>query len=155
MGRVAVQPDLTLPGHPEVFVVRDMVASDLPGVAQVAIQGARYAAGTIRGAKSGAFEYSDKGNMATISRFNAVAAVGRLRFTGFVAWLLWLAVHLVYIVGFKSRITTVLHWAVSFVGRARSKRVATAQQVFARRALLAVAEREGQDVDEVAVRGSA
>ena len=73
--------------------------------------------------------------MATVSRFHAVASVKGLRFSGFVAWLLWLAIHLVYIVGFKSRVTTVLHWAVSFVGRGRSERVATEQQVLARLAL--------------------
>ncbi|HTL22762.1 MAG TPA: NAD(P)/FAD-dependent oxidoreductase, partial [Mycobacteriales bacterium] len=81
------------------------------------------------------FTYKDKGSMATVSRFHAVASVKGLRFSGFVAWLLWLAIHLVYIVGFKSRVTTVLHWAVSFVGRGRSERVATEQQVLARLAL--------------------
>jgi NADH dehydrogenase len=74
--------------------------------------------------------------MATISRFFAVAEIGRIRTTGFLAWLLWLAVHLVHVVGFKSRVTTLLHWTVSFLGRARSERTATAQQVFARQALL-------------------
>ena len=73
--------------------------------------------------------------MATVSRFYAVASIKGLRFSGFFAWLLWLAVHIVYIVGFKKRITTVLHWAVSFVGRGRSERVATEQQVLARLAL--------------------
>ncbi|MGL5867230.1 MAG: NAD(P)/FAD-dependent oxidoreductase [Dermatophilaceae bacterium] len=140
-GRVRVQPDLTLPGRPEVFVVGDMVALDnLPGVAQVAIQGGQYAAKQVRRRLDGApfqgpFRYRDKGSMATISRFSAVASIGRLRFSGFVAWLLWLAVHLVYIIGFKHRVTTLLHWAVSFVGRGRSERVATHQQVFARRAM--------------------
>jgi NADH dehydrogenase len=105
-GRIAVNPDLTLPGHPEVFVVGDMVALDnLPGVAQVAIQGARYAAreidGRLRGkAPQAGFKYFDKGSMATISRFSAVATVGKLRLSGFVAWLMWLGVHLFYITGF-------------------------------------------------------
>ncbi|TFV86788.1 NAD(P)/FAD-dependent oxidoreductase [Blastococcus sp. CT_GayMR16] len=140
-GRVAVQSDLTLPGHPEVHVVGDMIALDkLPGVAQVAIQGARYSAEAIKRrlagkAPKGPFEYHDKGSMATISRFHAVVDLGRLKFEGFIAWLMWLALHLFYIVGFKSRITTVLHWLVSFLGRGRSQRVATQQQVYGRLAL--------------------
>jgi NADH dehydrogenase len=140
-GRVSVQPDLTLPGHPEVHVVGDMMALDkLPGVAQVAIQGARYSADQIRRrlagkAAKGPFEYRDKGSMATISRFHAVVDLGKLKFEGFIAWVMWLALHLFYIVGFKSRITTVLHWLVSFMGRGRSQRVATQQQVYGRLAL--------------------
>jgi NADH dehydrogenase len=140
-GRVAVNDDLTLPGHPEVFVVGDMASlKGYPGVAQVAIQGSRYAAEQIRRrlagkAPQGPFEYHDKGSMATVSRFSAVASIGRLRFSGFVAWVLWLAVHLVYIIGFKHRITTLLHWAVSFLGRGRSERTVTEQQVFARTAI--------------------
>jgi NADH dehydrogenase len=140
-GRIAVQPDLTLPGHPEVHVVGDMMALDrLPGVAQVAIQGGRYAADQIRRTLAGKdplppFKYHDKGSMATISRFHAVVDLGSLKFEGFIAWLMWLALHLFYIVGFKSRVTTVLHWLVSFLGRGRSQRVATQQQVFGRLAL--------------------
>jgi NADH dehydrogenase len=140
-GRITVRPNLTLPGHPEVFVVGDMISLDnLPGVAQVAIQGARFAAKQIRRRLAGepedeAFSYFDKGTMATISRFSAVASIGPLRFGGFVAWLLWLGVHLVYIIGFKSRVTTLLHWAVSFLGRGRSERTITEQQLFARRAI--------------------
>ncbi len=140
-GRIGVNPDLTLPGHPEVFVVGDMISLDnLPGVAQVAIQGAKYAAkeidGRIRGkAPQEPFKYFDKGSMAIISRFRAVAMVGRLRLTGVTAWLMWLAVHLVYITGFKSRVTALLHWFVSFLGRGRSERTTTEQQVFARSAL--------------------
>jgi NADH:quinone reductase (non-electrogenic) len=140
-GRVSVLPDLTLPGHPEVHVIGDMMALDrLPGVAQVAIQGGRYAADQIRRrlegrAPKGPFRYKDKGSMATISRFHAVADLGKLKFEGFIAWMMWLVVHLFYIVGFKSRVTTVLHWLVSFLGRGRSQRVATQQQVFGRLAL--------------------
>jgi len=112
----------------------------LPGVAQVAIQGARYSADAIQRslagkAPRGPFEYHDKGSMATISRFHAVVDLGTLKFEGFIAWVLWLVVHLFYIVGFKSRITTVLHWTVSFLGRGRSQRVATQQQVYGRLAL--------------------
>jgi NADH dehydrogenase len=140
-GRISVLPDLTLPGHPEVHVVGDMMAlNKLPGVAQVAIQGARYSADQIKRrltgkAPKGPFEYHDKGSMATISRFHAVVDLGKLKFEGFIAWVMWLALHLFYIVGFKSRVTTVLHWLVSFLGRGRSQRVATQQQVYGRLAL--------------------
>ncbi len=140
-GRIPVQSDLTLPGHPEVHVIGDMAAlHDLPGVAQVAIQGARHSVAEIRRALAGEpvgmpFTYHDKGSMATISRFSAIAQIGRLRFTGFIAWVLWLGVHLVYIIGFKSRVTTLLDWAVGFLGRGRSERTVTEQQVFARLAL--------------------
>jgi NADH dehydrogenase len=140
-GRVKVAPDLTLPGHPEVFVLGDMIALDnLPGVAQVAIQGGKFAAKQLRRRLAGqptapAFHYFDKGSMATISRFSAVASVGRLRFGGFVAWMLWLVIHLFYLIGFKSRITTLLHWFISFLGRGRSERAITEQQVFAREAI--------------------
>jgi NADH dehydrogenase len=140
-GRVHVQPDLTLPGHPEVFVVGDMMALDgLPGVAQVAIQGGRYAARTIlrrlRGqAPPGPFKYFDKGNMATIARFQALVQMGRIEFSGFVAWLAWLFVHLAYLVGFKNRFTTLVHWIVSFAGRGRPERTVTVQQIAARQGL--------------------
>ncbi len=140
-GRISVNPDLTLPGHPEVFVVGDMIALDnLPGVAQVAIQGAKYAAKEIRNrledkAPQDPFKYYDKGSMAIISRFRAVAMVGKLRVTGVLAWFMWLAVHLVYITGFKSRITALMHWLVSFLGRGHSERTTTEQQIFARSAL--------------------
>jgi NADH dehydrogenase len=140
-GRIAVRDDLTLPGHPEVFVVGDMVSlKGYPGVAQVAIQGGRYAARQITRRLAGepdaaAFEYHDKGSMATVSRFSAVASIGRLRVSGFLAWLMWLGVHLVYIIGFKHRVTTLLHWAVSFLGRGRAERTVTEQQILARNAL--------------------
>ena len=140
-GRVQVSDDLTVPGYPDIFVVGDMASlKNYPGVAQVAIQGARYAAKTIRARLAGKpplepFAYFDKGSMATISRFSAVASVGRLRVSGFFAWLMWLAVHLFYIIGFKSQLTTLLHWFVSFLGRGRGERTVTAQQIFGRLAL--------------------
>jgi NADH dehydrogenase len=140
-GRIRVNPDLTLPGYPEVFVVGDMIDLDhLPGVAQVAIQGAKYAATEIKRRLAGKppqrpFHYFDKGDLATISRFRAVARIGRLRLTGFVAWLLWLGVHLVYLTGFKNRFSALGHWAVSFIGRGRAERTATEQQIFGRQAL--------------------
>jgi NADH:ubiquinone reductase (H+-translocating) len=133
-GQLAVGPDCSLPGHPEVFVIGDMM--QLPGrpaVAQVAIQSGRFAAKRIadrlRGADHGAeFHYHDKGMLATISRFSAVAVIGRLRLRGFPAWVLWLVVHLFYIVGFRNRLTVVLHWTVTFLGRARSERTTTLHQ---------------------------
>ncbi len=140
-GRIGVNPDLTLPGHPEVFVVGDMIAlNNLPGVAQVAIQGAKYAAKEIKGRQQGKapqepFKYFDKGSMATISRFDAVAMVGKLRLSGLIAWLMWLAVHLIYLTGFKNQVTALLHWTVTFLSNDRSERTATEQQIFARAAL--------------------
>ena len=138
-GRVLVEPDLTLPGHPDVFVIGDMMALDrLPGVSPVAIQGAKHAAKQISrrvtgsGEVSRPFRYRDKGSMATISRFRAVASIGPLHLRGFISWFAWLAVHLIYLTAFKNRITALLHWAVSFVGRGRSERTATFQQVVAR-----------------------
>ena len=141
-GRVHVEPDLTLPGHPEVFVIGDMAALGLPGVAQVALQSGKHAADTIARRAKGLgpqkpFRYRDKGNMATISRFQAVASIGkRIRLAGFVAWVLWLVIHLFFVVGFKNRLTTFLHWVVSFLGSGRAERTATAQQVVARSALV-------------------
>ncbi|MBW3626188.1 MAG: NAD(P)/FAD-dependent oxidoreductase [Actinobacteria bacterium] len=134
VGRVEVNPDCTLPGHPEVFVVGDLMALDgLPGVAQVAIQSAEHAAGQIvrrlQGEDTGQpFRYKDKGSMATVARFHAVASVGRIRVAGFPAWVMWLAVHLAYLVGYKNRLTTLLHWAHSFIGRGRAERVITRQR---------------------------
>jgi NADH:ubiquinone reductase (H+-translocating) len=140
VGRVFVEPDCTLPGHPEVFVIGDMIAGGLPGVAQVAMQSGRHAAKLIKAGVEGRdarepFEYHDKGSMATIARFDAVASIGKLRLSGFLAWLAWLVIHLFYLIGFKQRLTTLLHWAVSFVGRGRAERTVTRQQVVARRAL--------------------
>jgi NADH dehydrogenase len=140
-GRVSVEPDLTLPGHPEVHVVGDMISLNrLPGVAQVAIQGGRFAADAVKARIAGRptapeFHYHDKGSMATVARFAAVADLGKLKFTGFIAWVMWLVVHIFYVVGFKSRFTTALGWGVSFLGRGRGQRTATQQQVYGRLAL--------------------
>jgi NADH:ubiquinone reductase (H+-translocating) len=137
-GRVKVNEDLTLPGHPEVFVIGDMMnLNNLPGVAQVAMQGGKYAAREIvrrlRGEPPGEpFKYFDKGSMATITRFHAVASVGKIHLAGFFAWLMWLGVHVMYLIGFKNRLTTMLHWAVSFIFRGRSQRTTTRQQIVAR-----------------------
>jgi NADH dehydrogenase len=144
-GRVLVEPDCTLPGHPEIFVIGDMMSlKRYPGVAQVAMQQGKYAAKTIQhrlkhpdGASPLAeFEYFDKGSMATVSRFHAVAKINeRIQISGFIAWVAWLAVHIVYLIGFKNRVTTLLHWTVTFIGRGRSERAVTDQQVVARMAL--------------------
>ena len=140
-GRDGVNPDLTLPGHPEVFVVGDMISLDnLPGVAQVAIQGAKYAAKEINHRLEGKqpqppFKYFDKGSMAIISRFRAVAMVGKFRLTGIVAWLMWLGVHLVYLTGFKNQVSALMRWAITFISNNRSERTTTEQQIFARAAL--------------------
>ena len=140
-GRIAVNDDLTLPGYPEVFVVGDMIAlKNLPGVAQVAIQGAKFVGKEIehrlKGKPSqGEFKYFDKGSMAIISRCSAVAMVGKLRLTGLLAWIAWLALHLVYITGFKNQLTALVGWLSAFVGRGSSERTTTEQQIFGRAAL--------------------
>jgi NADH dehydrogenase len=129
-GRVSVEPDLTLPGHPEVFALGDMVRvgeTVLPGVAPVAMQQGRYAAKVVRerldGRESGPFHYRDKGNLATIGRAAAVADVRGLRLSGFVAWLTWLFVHLWYLVGFQNRLLVLIRWIISFVTRGRGARL--------------------------------
>jgi NADH dehydrogenase len=159
-GRVKVLPDCTLPGHPEVFVVGDLMAPDLPGVAQVAMQSGKYAAELIEARLAGQeehepFRYFDKGSMATISRFSAIAEIGgRIRLTGFVAWLAWLFIHIVYLIGFKNRLTTLLHWFVSFVGRGRSERAITTQQVVARTAMRRLEEVERAHPQDVPQDGA-
>src|SRR5918997_2912831 len=157
-GRVKVNEDLSLPGHPEVYVVGDMIAlNNLPGVAQVAMQGGKHVAGQIkrrlRGEPTGQpFRYFDKGSMATISRFHAVASIGnKVRFAGFIAWLMWLVVHVMYLIGFKNRLTTMLHWAVSFLFRGRSQRTTTRQQIVARTLMARLSTLE----DELAQRRAA
>jgi NADH dehydrogenase len=153
-GRIKTLPDLTLPGHPEIHIVGDMLGLGLPGVAQVAMQSGKYAAHRIVGEIEGTaddkpFRYFDKGSMATISRFSAIAEIGRIQLTGFVAWLAWLFIHIIYLIGFKNRVTTLLHWTVSFIGRGRSERAVTIQQVFARTAMRRLEEVEGKSAGEV------
>jgi NADH:ubiquinone reductase (H+-translocating) len=145
-GRVVVEPDLTVKGHPNVFVIGDMMSvPGVPGMAQGAIQGAVYATKRIKKELKGAeeadpsarkpFEYFNKGSMATISRFSAVCQVGKLEFGGFVAWLAWLALHLYYLVGSRNRLMAVISWFVTFLGRGRGQMAITERWVFARRAL--------------------
>ena len=139
-GRIRVMPDLTIPGYPNVFAVGDMTLIDgVPGQAQGAIQGARYAARLIKAELKGAdpatrepFKYFDKGSMATVSRYSAVAKVGPLEFGGFIAWLAWLFLHLIYLVGFKARLVTALSWIGTFIGSQRGQLTITEQQAYAR-----------------------
>ncbi|WP_019739341.1 NAD(P)/FAD-dependent oxidoreductase, partial [Mycobacterium avium] len=139
-GRVKVLPDLSIPGHPNVFVIGDLAAVEgVPGVAQGAIQGAKYVANTIKAELGGAdpaerepFQYFDKGSMATVSRFSAVAKIGPLEFSGLFAWFAWLVLHLVYLVGFKTKVSTLLSWTVTFLSTRRGQLTITEQQAFAR-----------------------
>ena len=134
-GRVEVCPDLTIPGHPEVFVIGDLarVVNDgvqVPGVAQSAIQGARFVANIIdseqkRTPPRPVFRYRDKGNMATIGRASAVIATKRFARHGFLAWLLWWLVHIVLLVGFKNRVFVMLSWAWSWLTFSRGARLIT------------------------------
>ena len=126
-GRIMVEPDLTLPGHPEVFVVGDMMALDkLPGVAEVAMQGGLHAANTIvrrlKDKPAVPFTYRDLGSAATIGRFRSVVNFKGLRLSGFAGWVIWAFVHLAFLSGFGNRLNTVLKWTRSFVGRGRSER---------------------------------
>lgn len=141
-GRVIVGKNLTVPGHPEIFVLGDMMSfPGVPGVAQGAIQSARYAARIVAARLAGKpettepFTYFDKGSMATIARFKAVVKIGKMRLTGFIAWAAWCFLHLLYIVGFKSQIGTLVHWFFSFLSGARSQRTTTNQQLVGRLAL--------------------
>ncbi|MEE2035208.1 NAD(P)/FAD-dependent oxidoreductase [Rhodococcus chondri] len=142
-GRVEVLPDLSLPGYPNVFVIGDMMSLDkLPGLAQVAMQGGKYAARQIISSIEGQdpaqrppFKYFDKGSMATISRFSAVAKVGKLEISGFLGWIAWLFIHLLYLVGFSSKLSTLLSWTQAFFSSGRNEMAATEQQVFARIAI--------------------
>jgi NADH dehydrogenase len=134
-GRVLVQPDLTIPGHPEVFVIGDLASiqgSDgrpLPGVAQVAIQGGRHAARQILRAIDGQphrpFVYKDLGNMATIGRAAAVADLGRVHISGWFGWLTWLFVHVLNLIGFRNRLIVMVQWAWSYFSYQRAIRLIT------------------------------
>jgi NADH:ubiquinone reductase (H+-translocating) len=148
-GRVVVEPDLTVKGHPNVFVVGDLMSvPGVPGMAQGAIQGAHYATKTIKRSLKGRddpahrapFKYHDKGSMATISRHSAVAQVGKLEFGGYLAWLAWLVLHLFYLVGFKNRFTTVVSWFLAFVGHSRGQMAITSQMIYARLAMSRLAQ---------------
>ena len=137
LGRLIVEPDLSLPGHPEVFAIGDMVVvrdhDPLPGVAPVAMQMGRYVARVVRerlkGRDVAPFKYKDKGNLATIGRARAVAELPpRIRVSGFVAWWLWLVIHLWYLVGFQNRVLVFIRWAFSFLLHGRGTRLITGEQ---------------------------
>jgi NADH dehydrogenase len=134
LGRVMVNPDLTVPGHPEIFVIGDLAhiqgkdGNPLPGLAPVATQGGRYAARVIRRRLQGEtpeapFAYFDKGTMAVIGRHAAVASVGRFRFGGITAWLMWLFIHLLLLINFESRLVVMVRWAFSYFTHSRGSRV--------------------------------
>jgi NADH dehydrogenase len=137
-GRVTVEPDLSLPGHPEVLALGDMVrvsdqhgqATTLPGLAPVAMQEGHYAARLIGARVAGKsapppFHYHDKGTLATIGRDRGVADIRGLHFSGFPAWALWLTVHIFYLIGFENRAIVLLRWAISYLSRGRSNRLIT------------------------------
>jgi NADH dehydrogenase len=140
-GRVIVEADLTVKGHPYVFVVGDLMSvPGVPGMAQGAIQGARYATTMIKDALKGhddpanrkPFRYVDKGSMALISRYSAVARVGKVEFAGFFAWLAWLLLHLYYLVDHRNRVAAMFAWGISFLGRTRGQMAITSQMMYAR-----------------------
>jgi NADH dehydrogenase len=136
-GRVRVAPDCSLPTHPEIFVIGDMASypdgkgGTLPALAPVAMQQGRYVARVIAdrlaGRASPPFRYRDKGVLATIGRHHAVAQFGRTRFRGVLAWLLWLFVHLIYLIGFQNRILVLIQWAFHYFSYNRGARIITEQ----------------------------
>ena len=134
-GRVLVRPDLSIPGHPEVFVVGDLAATTgadgalVPGVAPAAMQAGRAAARNIlkalRGEPPKPFRYRDKGNLATIGRHRAVADFGRFQVTGYAAWWLWLFVHILYLAGFRNRLSVLFEWGYAYLTYRRGARLIT------------------------------
>ncbi len=138
VGRVMVQPDLTIPAHPEIFVIGDLAAfvdangKPLPGVAQVAIQMGKHAARNITRAIDRqpytAFVYRDLGNMATIGRASAIADFGWLRLKGWIAWLAWLFVHIMNLIGFRNRLVVLVQWAWAYFSYQRAIRLITGHE---------------------------
>jgi len=133
-GRVVVQPDLTIPGHPEILIVGDLARFEqdgklLPGVAPTAMQEGRYAAKLIlkrlKNEKTEPFRYWDKGSLATIGRNRAVAQIGPFKFSGYLAWIVWLFVHILYIVEFENRVLIVFQWAYDYFTHNRGARLIT------------------------------
>jgi len=135
VGRVVVNADCTVPGHPEVFVIGDLAAFNdesgkpLPGVAPVAIQQGDYVANTIgnelKGRSRKSFRYRNKGNLATIGRAAAVADFGKFKLTGFPAWISWLFIHIWYLIGFRNRVIVFINWAWSYFTMERGARLIT------------------------------
>jgi NADH dehydrogenase len=134
-GRIKVNPDLSIPNHPEVFVVGDLASIQIaanqfvPGLAPAAIQGGKYAANKIlsliRNKQIADFKYFDKGQMATIGRNRALAQSGQLKMTGFIAWMAWFFIHILYLVGFKNRVAVMTQWAWSYLFSKRGARLIT------------------------------
>jgi len=134
-GRVKVASDLSIPGHPNVFVIGDTASTiqnekPLPGVAQVAMQGGRYVASVITHRVAGKelnnpFHYLDKGNLATVGRSYAIIDIGNIRLTGFFAWLMWLAVHIYFLIGFRNRLVAIFQWAWTYFTYSRGARLIT------------------------------
>ncbi len=134
-GRVIVEPDLTIPGHPDVFVIGDLAAkqqhdgSFVPGVAPAAIQEGQHTAMNLERAVEGqplrAFKYRDKGSLATIGRAAAVADFGRVRFGGFLAWMAWLVIHIFFLIGFRNRFLVIAQWAWAYLTYQRGARLIT------------------------------
>ena len=134
-GRALVNPDLSLPGHPEIFVIGDLAnfahqtGAPLPGVAQVAIQQGRRAAQNIlaagRGEERKPFHYRDPGNLAVLGRGSAIADLGRIRLSGFPGWLVWCFVHILYLIGFRNRFLVLFEWAWAFLTGKRAARLIT------------------------------
>jgi len=134
-GRVVVAPDLSLPAHPEIHVIGDLAnfshqgGQPLPGVAPVAMAQGRYAARLIirklRGQPVAPFHYRDKGNLATVGRNKAVAQFGKIHIAGFLAWVLWVFVHLMYLVEFENRLLVFVEWVYNYLTRNRGARLIT------------------------------
>jgi NADH dehydrogenase len=127
-GRVPVEADLSLPGHPDVFVAGDLATvPGVPGVAPAAMQMGRHIAREIESGERTPFRYRNKGSLATIGRARGVADFGKIRFGGFLAWFAWLAVHIFYLIGFRNRILVFISWAWSYVSFRRGARIITGQ----------------------------
>ena len=135
-GRVSVEPDLTVPGRGDVYVIGDLAHFEqdgkaVPGVAPAAMQMGQHAARnilrTIRGEPRAPFRYADKGSLATIGRAAGVADLGRLKFSGLPAWLLWLLIHVVFLIGFRNRVLVLMQWAWSYITYDRGARLITAR----------------------------
>lgn len=139
-GRIKVNPDLSLPGYPDVFAVGDIVTLNdakgklVPGVAPAAMQMAQFVVKTIQDKindpsqktkTAPAFVYKDKGAMATIGRSAAVAAIGKIKFSGFFAWIAWLSIHLLFLIGFRNKLVVVIQWFYSYVNYKRGARIIT------------------------------
>ncbi|MCW2965289.1 MAG: ndh [Actinomycetia bacterium] len=126
VGRIVVEPDLTVAGHPEVFALGDMVSvrgQQLHGVAPVAMQQGRHAARSIRSGTRETFRYRDKGELATIGHVRAVGVVKGVKLSGFPAWALWLGIHIAYLIGFQNRLLVLTRWTFSYFTRGRGARV--------------------------------